>query len=207
MKKIIFASNNSHKLEEVRRIFDFYEILSLKDIGFSKEIVEDGFDLEENALIKARAVKEFIKDKPNLDYAILSDDTGLFVKALNYEPGVYSARYSGKGDEGNRQKLLEKLINIQDRTAYFQCFAVLIMPSGEEIVMNGKTHGFITKEKIGDDTFGYDCLFWSNEINKTFAQAKPEEKDSVSHRARAMSQIKDYLDSINYREIDETEAY
>lgn len=204
MKELIFASSNQHKLNEVRRIFKLYKVVGLKDIGFTKEIVEDGYDLEDNAFIKARAVMEYVKEK-NLDCAVLSDDTGLFVKAINYEPGIYSSRYSGKGDEANRQKLLDKLLNIQDRSAYFQCFAVLIMPDGTEIVQQGKTPGVITRTKIGDDSFGYDCVFWSTPLKKTFGQATEEEKDSVSHRAIAMKPIKEYLDSINYRGIDDTE--
>ena len=204
MRELIFASNNKHKLEEVRRIFKLYKVVGLKDIGFTKEIVEDGYDLEDNAFIKARAVREYIKEK-NLDCAVLSDDSGLFVKALNYEPGMYSARYSGQGDEANRQKLLGKLINIQDRSAYFQCFSVLIMPDGTEYVQQGKAHGVITKTKIGDESFGYDCIFWSNKLKKTFGQASTEEKDSVSHRAIAMRPFKEYLDSINYRGLDDSE--
>lgn len=204
MRELIFASNNRHKLEEVRRIFKLYKVVGLQDIGFTKEIIEDGYDLEDNAFIKAKAVAEYVKEK-KLDCAVLSDDSGLFVKALNYEPGMYSARYSGQGDEGNRQKLLNNLLNIQDRSAYFQCFAVLIMPDGTEIVQQGKTYGVITKTKIGDESFGYDCIFWSNPLKKTFGQATMEEKDSVSHRAIAMKPIKEYLDSINYRQIDDTE--
>lgn len=204
MKELIFASNNPHKLNEVRRIFKLYKVLGLKDIGFTKEIVEDGYDLEDNAFIKARAVMKYVKEK-NLDCAVLSDDTGLFVKAINYEPGIYSSRYSGKGDEANRQKLLDKLLNIQDRSAYFQCFAVLIMPDGTELVQQGKTPGVITRTKIGDESFGYDCVFWSTPLKKTFGQATEAEKDSVSHRAIAMQPIKEYLDSINYRGIDDTE--
>ncbi len=204
MRELIFASNNLHKLEEVRRIFKLYKVVGLKDIGFTKEIVEDGYDLEDNAFIKARAVMEYVKEN-KLDCAVLSDDSGLFVKALNYEPGMYSARYSGLGDEGNRQKLLNNLQGIQDRSAYFQCFSVLLMPDGTEMVHQGKTYGVITKTKIGDESFGYDCIFWSNPLNKTFGQATMEEKDSVSHRAIAMKPIKEYLDSINYRGIDDTE--
>ena len=204
MRELMFASNNKHKLEEVRRIFKLYKVVGLKDIGFTKEIVEDGYDLEDNAFIKARTVAEYVKEK-KLDCAVLSDDSGLFVKALNYEPGMYSARYSGLGDEGNRQKLLNNLLHIQDRSAYFQCFAVLIMPDGKEIVQQGKTYGVITKTKIGDESFGYDCIFWSNTLKKTFGQANMDEKDSVSHRAKAMQPIKEYLDSINYRQIDDTE--
>jgi len=198
MKKIIFASNNKHKLDEVRRIFKLYEIISLKDIGFNKEIVEDGYSFQENAYIKANAVADFIKGTKFEQYAILADDSGLSVKALNYEPGINSARYSGGDDEANRDLLLSKLTTIQDRTAYFQCYAVLLMANGESMVADGKTYGLISKTKIGDESFGYDCLFWSDKLRKTFGQATPEEKDSVSHRAIAMQKIKDYLDEIDY---------
>ena len=205
MKTIIFASNNQHKLEEVRRIFKLYKVLSLRDIGFTGDIVENGYSFQDNAMIKARAVMDFIKKNNLKEFAVVSDDSGLCVKALNYEPGIMSARYSGGGDEANRQKLLSKLITIQDRTAYFQCFAVLLMPDGTSYVADGKTYGLITKEKIGDDSFGYDCIFWSDKLRKTFGQAKPEEKDSVSHRAIAMQKIKDYIDSTDYMNYDDEE--
>ena len=199
MKKIIFASSNQHKLEEVRRFFKLYDILSLKDIGFNKEIVEDVYSFQENAMIKASAVLEFVQNDPVLrEYPIIAEDAGLCVKAINYEPGIYSARYSGKGDEGNRQLLLQKLQTIQDRTAYFQCYVVLVMPSGESLIFDGKTYGLITKTKIGDESFGYDCIFWSDKLRKTFGQATPEEKDSVSHRIMALQKVKEYLDSVGY---------
>lgn len=205
MKKLVFASNNAHKLEEVRRIFKLYDILSLKDIGFNKEIVEDGLSFQENAMIKANAVMDYIKNDLKKDYAVIADDTGLCIKALNYEPGIYSARYSGGTDEDNRRKVLDKMITIQDRTAYFQCFVALLMPDGESMLADGKTYGLITKSKIGDESFGYDCIFWSDKLRKTFGQATAEEKDSVSHRGIAMRKIKEYLDSINYIGADETE--
>lgn len=198
MRKIVFATNNSHKLAEVRRIFHLYEILSLNDIGFKKEIIEDGYSFQENAIIKATAVMDYVKNTLKKDYAVISDDSGLCVKALNYEPGIYSSRYSGGDDEANRQKLLKKLETIQDRTAYFQCYAAIMLPSGESMVADGKTYGQISKNKIGDESFGYDCIFWSDKLRKTFGQATSEEKDSVSHRAIAMQKIKEYLESINY---------
>lgn len=208
MKKIIFATNNMHKLEEVKEYFKFYTILSLKDIGFNQEIVEDGLTFQENAFIKANAVYEYTQKDPQLkDYPVLAEDTGLCVKAINYEPGIYSARYSGKGDEGNRQLLLSKLTTIQDRTAYFQCYAVLIMPSGESFVAEGKTYGLITKEKIGDESFGYDCIFWSDKLRKTFGQAKKEEKASVSHRIMAMEKVAGYLQSVGYVSSEDEEEY
>ena len=206
MRKLIFATSNPHKLEEVRRIFKLYDILSLKDIGFNKEVVEDGYSFSENAFIKGNAVAEFIKGTKYEHYAVVADDSGLCVKAINYEPGIMSSRYSGKGDEENRKLLLSKLTTIQDRTAYFQCYAVLIMPNGESFMADGKTYGYISKTKIGDESFGYDCIFWSDKLRKTFGQASPEEKDSVSHRAIAMKKIKEYLDDMDYLDIvDENE--
>lgn len=208
MRKIIFATSNEHKLAEVRKIFKLYDILSLKDIGFTKNIPENGLSFQENALIKCEAVAKYIKGTKYERCAVIADDSGLCVKAINYEPGIMSARYSGKGDEENRKLLLSKLLTIQDRTAYFQCYAALIMPEGETIVVDGKTYGYITKTKIGDESFGYDCIFWSDKLCKTFGQASLEEKESVSHRAIAMKKIKDYLDEIDYLGIiDEEELY
>jgi len=207
MKKLIIASNNAHKLKEVRQIFDKYEILSLRDIGFTDEIVEDGLSFSENAMIKCEAVMKYVKEKTNLDYAVLADDSGLCVKALNYEPGIRSARYSGKGDKENRRKLLDNLLTIQDRTAYFQCYAVLMMPNGDTLVEEAKVYGLITKSEIGVDTFGYDCIFWANALKKTFGQATDKEKNEVSHRGQAMGKIREYLDSINYIGVDTRDVY
>ena len=207
MRKLIFASNNAHKLKEVRQIFDKYEVLSLRDIGFTNEIIEDGLSFEENARIKAEAVMKFVKEKLKVDYAVISDDSGLCVKALNYEPGIMSARYSGGGDAENRKKLLQKLLTIQDRTAYFQCYAVLLFPDDTILVEDGKVYGLITKDEIGDKSFGYDCIFWANSIKKTFGQATEKEKNEISHRAIAMKKLKDYLDSINYRGVDNRELF
>ena len=205
MKKLIFASNNQHKLAEVRRIFDKYQVLSLREIGFTEEIEEDGYTFEENALIKARAVMKYVKERLKFTYAVISDDSGLCVKAINYEPGIYSNRYSGGGDAENRRLLLDKLTTISDRTAYFICFSALILPDGQEIVEEGKTYGLISKEEIGDKSFGYDCIFWSDELRKTFGQATPAEKDRVSHRSKALEKIKAHLEEINYFEIEEDE--
>lgn len=203
MRTIIFASNNAHKLEEVRRIFKLYKILSLKDIGFTDDIVEDGFSFQENSFIKANAVIEFMKKNMDKQYAVLADDSGLCVKAINYEPGIMSARYSGGGSAENRKKLLSKLTTIQDRTAYFQCYATLIMPSGETYTADGKVYGLISKTEIGDKSFGYDCIFWSEKLRKTFGQATPEEKDSISHRAMAMKKIKEYIDNTDYMSLED----
>lgn len=203
MKTIILASNNKHKLEEVRRIMNDYKVLSLEDIGFTEEIIENGKTFKDNALIKAKTVMKYMLEKTDLNYAIVAEDSGLCVRAINFEPGVYSARYSGKGDEGNRQKLLEKLLTIQDRTAYFICSAVVMFPTGHYFTEEGKTFGQITKTKIGDESFGYDCIFWSDKLRKTFGQATQEEKDSVSHRGMAFKNIKERLDSDDYMSDEE----
>ena len=205
MNKIIFASNNPHKLIEVRRIFDKYKVLSLKEIGFEGDIVEDGLSFEENALIKARTVMDYVKKHLKFTYGVLADDSGLCIKAINYEPGIMSARYSGGGDAENRRLVLDKLTTISDRTAYFMCSIALVLPDGQEHTTEGKTYGLVTKEEIGDTSFGYDPIFWSNDIRKTFGQATPEEKDKVSHRGKALAQIKDYLEKINYFDIDNGE--
>jgi len=207
MRDLVIASGNPHKIEEIRRILKGYRLLSLKDIGFKGEIVEDGISFQENALIKAETVMKWIKKNTKLDCAVLAEDCGLCVKAINYEPGIMSARYSGGGDEANRQKLLSKLTTIQDRTAYFQCYMVLLFPDDTCVVEEGKCYGLITKTKIGDESFGYDCIFWSNALKKTFGQASAEEKDAVSHRAVVLKKIKDYLDSTNYRGIDTSDYF
>lgn len=206
MNKIILATSNPHKVDEIKNILSMYDILTPKDIGFTGEIVEDGYTFEDNAMIKARAIMDYALSK-NIHYAVLADDSGLCVKAINYEPGIMSARYSGGDDEANRQKLLSKLLTITDRTAYFQCYAVILFPDGSSFVADGKTYGLITRTKIGDESFGYDCIFWSDKLRKTFGQATIEEKQKVSHRAIAINKIKDYLDEINYAGRDEDEEY
>ena len=189
MKKIILASNNNHKLKEFREVFCGFEVLGLKDIGFTDEIIEDGDSFEENSEIKARAVQKFLKDK-GVSADVVADDSGLVVEALGGEPGIYSARYSGEHDDkANREKLLQRLMFNENRDAYFVCCLVVIKSNGEKVVAEGKTYGRITNDEKGDTSFGYDCLFFSNELNKTFGEATPEEKNSISHRGRAIKEL------------------
>ncbi|MDD4351271.1 MAG: RdgB/HAM1 family non-canonical purine NTP pyrophosphatase [Clostridia bacterium] len=190
-KKIILASNNAHKIEEIKDIFSEYEILSLKDIGFFEDIEENGKTFLDNAFIKAKTVHDYLKTK-NIEAIVLADDSGLCVDALNGEPGVFSARYaSNHGDSvENRKKLLHNLKNIKERTAHFVCILVKMYPNGEWVSAEGKTFGEITKEELGDKSFGYDCIFYSYDLNKTFGQATKDEKNSISHRSRALSKIK-----------------
>ncbi len=192
MKKIVLATRNAHKLEEFNKMFDSYEILSLDDIGFQGDIDETGTTLEENSKIKAETIFEFWKDSGE-DFAVIADDSGLCVDALGGKPGVYSARYAGDhNDESNRQKLLKELEGVSNRDAYMAC-ALCYKDNKDEKVFLGKTMGKITTEKLGSDRFGYDPVFYSYELGKTFGQASMEEKDSVSHRGVAVKMLKNYL--------------
>jgi len=192
MRTIVLASNNKHKIEEFKQLFKNDMILSLNDIGFSEEIEENGKTFLDNALIKAKTIHDYLKSK-NIEAVVMSDDSGLCVNSLNGEPGIYSARYSGihGNDKLNRKKLLDNLSNKEDRNAYFLCVIVEYLIDGSYIYAEGKTAGVILEEEIGDDSFGYDCLFYSNELKKSFGEATSTEKNSVSHRARAIHNIKE----------------
>lgn len=192
MEKIVVATNNSHKLKEIKEILKGYEILSLKDIDFNDDIVEDGNSFEENSLIKARTVHNYLKSK-KLDYIVMADDSGICADALNGEPGIYSARYAGEHDDkANRKKLIKELEG-KDKTAYFNCTIVLYYPDDKYKVFEGKTYGIIINEEKGDSGFGYDPIFYSNDLNKTFGEATEEEKNRVSHRGRALEKMKEEI--------------
>lgn len=192
MKKIVLASNNKHKIIEIKKILNNIELLTLNDIGFNEEIEETGKNFLENALIKAQTVSNFLKNN-NLDYDVLSDDSGLSCLALDGKPGIYSARYAGDHDnKKNRDKLICDLKD-KDKTAFFNCTLVLYHVDGKYEYAEGKTFGKIIEEEKGDTSFGYDCIFFSDDLNKTFGDASEDEKNSVSHRFRALEQIKKYL--------------
>lgn len=193
MNKIVVATNNSHKLKEIKEILKEYEILSLKDIEFFDDIEETGETFEENSLIKAKVVHDYLKTK-NLDYLVMADDSGLCCEALNGQPGVYSARYAGEhgNDKANRDKLIKELSG-KDKTAYFNCTITLYYPNDEYKVFVGKTYGIIIEKEKGNTGFGYDPIFYSNDLNKTFGEASEEEKNSVSHRGRALEKMKEDL--------------
>ena len=188
MKTIVLASNNKHKIEEFKTIMKDYNILSLKDIGFNKEIVEDGETLLENALIKAREVSLYLRDN-NINYDVIADDTGLFVPSLKGMPGVHSARYAGDHDDQKNRNKLRKEVNNKDRSAYFMCQVVYYKSDDSYIEANGKVLGKIIDEERGKKDFGYDSIFYANELNKTFGEASKEEKNSISHRGRAIKEL------------------
>lgn len=196
---MVLASSNTHKIKEFKEMFENEEVLSLKDINFNEEIEETGTTFFENALIKAKTIHNFLKDK-NIEASIIADDSGLCVDELNGLPGVYSARYAGShgNNKANRKKLLNELKDKKNRSAHFTCCLVEYFPSGDYIHVEGHTHGSILNEEKGDTSFGYDCLFYSNDLNKSFGEASEEEKNSVSHRGRAITKLKE--EEIKYYE-------
>lgn len=190
MSKIILASNNQHKIKEFNEMFPGDEILSLNDIWYTEDIIEDWETFLDNALIKCKAVKGFL-DKKWIEANIMADDSGLCVNALNGEPWVYSARYAWWhwNDAENRAKLLKELEWKDDRTAFFVCCLVKMYSNWEYIYFEWKTFWKILNEEHWDKSFGYDCLFFSDDLQKSFWEATNEEKNSVSHRWRAIKWI------------------
>lgn len=190
MRKIILASNNQYKIKEFREIFTDAEILSLSDVWFDYDINEDWETFLENALIKCRTVREFLKEKW-LDADIIADDSGLCVNALSWNPWVYSARYAWWhwNDAANRAKLLEELKWKSNRSAYFNCTIVEMFPNWEYIYSEWKRYWTILEEEVWDKSFGYDCLFFSEDLHKSFGEANDEEKNKVSHRWRAIADL------------------
>ena len=187
--KLVFATNNKHKLQEVRDIIgDRVELLSLNDIDCHDDIPETADTLQGNALIKARYIFE------KYGFNCFADDTGLEVEALNGAPGVYSARYAGEecNSEANMLKLLQNLTCENNRNAQFRTVIALII-NGEEKLFNGIVKGTITNEKMGNSVFGYDPIFIPEGYTESFAQMSGEMKNSISHRYRATKQLSDYL--------------
>lgn len=187
--KIVFATNNAHKLEEARSLSDGrMEILSLRDIGCHDDIPETADTLEGNALIKARWVKE------RYGYDCFADDTGLMVDALDGAPGVYSARYAGSRCDAkdNMALLLENLKGVNDRSARFVT-VIALLRGDEEKLFTGRVEGQIAHEPHGSAGFGYDPVFVADESGIPFAEMSAEDKNAISHRGRAMRLLIGYL--------------
>jgi len=187
--ELVFATNNLHKLEEVQSLLgNRIKLLSLKEIGCHEEIPEDFETLKENAAQKAN----FIFDKYKIN--CFADDTGLEIDALNGEPGVYSARYAGEPCtfDDNMNKVLEKMQGIESRKACFKTVIALIL-DGKEYYFEGKVNGEILTEKVGLDGFGYDPIFKPEGYDLSFAQMSLDEKNKISHRARATMKLVEFL--------------
>ena len=190
--KLVFATNNKHKLDEMRAILgDKVELLSLADIDCHDDIPETADTLEGNALIKARHIYS------KYGCSCFADDTGLEVDALGGEPGVYSARYAGESNdsEANMRKLLDNLTGKTDRNAQFRTVIALII-NGEEKLFDGVVRGVIAEQRMGTAGFGYDPIFVPEGFAESFAQMPAEQKNSMSHRARAAAALNEYLQTL-----------
>jgi XTP/dITP diphosphohydrolase len=196
MNKLVFATNNQHKLQEIKEILKGkFEVVSLKEINFFDEIEEPFETLHENALQKARVVHQFC----GLD--VFSDDTGLEVDVLNGAPGVYSARYAGENCsfQDNVKKLLKALISEENRKAKFRTVIALIL-NNKEYTFDGVVEGEITKEQSGSEGFGYDPIFKPEGFETTFAEMTSEAKNNISHRGRAVQKLTTFLKTKNLPE-------
>jgi XTP/dITP diphosphohydrolase len=191
--EIRFASSNQNKAKEIQAALPAeFKVKTLLDLDFFDDIPETADNLAGNALLKA----QFVSEKWKLP--CFSDDSGLEIEALNYEPGVYSARYAGpqRNDDENMNLVLEKLQNETNRKAYFKTVIALII-DGKTLLFEGKVEGIIRQDKIGNHGFGYDPIFEPEGLGKTFAEMDIDEKSKYSHRKRAVDQMVSYL-STNY---------
>ena len=187
-QRIVLASGNAHKIKEISDMLPEFEVVGYKDLGFDFEIEENGKTFYENALIKAKAVSDA------LNLPALADDSGICVEALNGEPGIYSARYAGDGvDAHNNELLLKNMQGVENRNAKFVCCMVFYKPNGQIITATGETHGKIMDKCYGENGFGYDPLFFSNDLDKCLGIASAQEKNTISHRYRAISALREKL--------------
>ena len=191
MIKLVFATNNENKIKEINALLtNSIKLLSLKDIGCYEDIPETADTIEGNAILKAKYVYE------KYGYNCFADDTGLEIKSLNGEPGVFSARYAGeeKNADKNMDKVLQKLAPFSDRAAQFKTVVALVI-NGKLSTFEGIIKGEITSEKHGKDGFGYDPIFKPNGYEITFAEMPLSEKNNISHRGRAVKKLIDFLNS------------
>ncbi len=191
--KIVFATNNMHKLQEVQNIIgNKVEVLSLSDVGFSGEIPEDYETIEENAIQKAQYIYE------KTGYACFADDTSLEVDALDGKPGVYSARYAGENvsAKANIEKLLSEMQGVENREAQFRT-VIAFVDGKSEFTFEGNVKGKITNSLSGNNGFGYDPIFMPSTYDKTFAELSAEIKNKISHRANATKKFVEFICKIN----------
>ncbi len=195
MRKIILSSGNAHKISEIKDILKNmpFEVVTKDDLGYKDfDVEEDGETLEENAFKKAEELHNLVKG------IVIADDTGLFVDALNGEPGLYSARYAGEptSDKNNRILLLENLKNVpmEKRTAHFMTVISVVFEDGSKMKAEGRVDGRIGFKEKGQNGFGYDSLFIVEDTGKTFAEMSEAEKNNISHRARALMNLKNKLE-------------
>ena len=189
--KVILASQNSGKVKEFREILAKFniEVLSLKDLNFNVDIVEDGTTFYENALIKAKTIYDIYQ------IPVIADDSGICVKHLNDEPGIYSARYGGmESDKLRNELLLKNMLGVVDRSAYFHCSIIFYIAKDKFEHFTGRVYGTIDYEVKGGGGFGYDVLFIPNGYDLTFGELSSEIKNEISHRAVALKSFVNYLE-------------
>ena len=191
--EIVIATNNPNKVEEYRQMFasiSNIKLFSLKDENIHIEIEENGKTFKENSLIKAEAISKFTNK------FILADDSGLEIEALDNFPGIYSARFmEGRPYKEKWAAIFEMLKNKENKNAQFHCAITFITPTKEKYVFEGIEKGYITENIEGENGFGYDPIFFSNSLNKTFGNATEEEKNAVSHRGKAFSQLLEFINN------------
>lgn len=194
--EIILASTNKGKIKELKSMLEKYDIniLSLKDIDYKNEIEENGTTFEENAIIKAKTISEYTNK------IVISDDSGIEIRALNNEPGIYSARYSGLGDVENNNLVLKNMADKTDMYAQYVAVICLYFPNGTYKTYRGVCPGEITLNPRGENGFGYDPLFYLPAYNKTMAELDMDEKNKISHRSKALKLMCEDIDLIlNYK--------
>jgi len=193
-RPLVLGTRNRGKIAEFEDLFreTGIEIRSLNDFGPIPPVVEDGETFEDNAVLKARFTARV------LGLPAIADDSGLTVKALGGEPGVFSARYAGEGatDRENNLKLLSRMKGIEDREAAFICILAIAVPRGPALIYEGICEGLISKELTTGQGFGYDPLFYYPPLKKTFAQMTQAEKNRVSHRGKAMEELRREIDKV-----------
>lgn len=189
--EIVIATNNPNKVEEYRQMFasiSNIKLFSLKDENIHIEIEENGKTFKENSLIKAESISKLT------DKFVLADDSGLEIEALDNFPGIYSARFmEGRPYKEKWAAIFEMLKNKENKNAQFHCAITFITPSKDKYIFEGIEKGYITEKIEGENGFGYDPIFFSNSLNKTFGNATEEEKNAVSHRGKAFSQLLEFI--------------
>jgi len=210
MQKIVVATRNKHKVTELKELFSKFckfDLITLDEAGFTDEIIENGNTFEENALIKARTAAAA------LGLCAIADDSGLAVDALGGEPGIFSARYAssnGKNsqDDENIDKVLSNLKEIpeHEKTARFVCAMAYVEPNGKEICKIGTCEGIISSERRGNNGFGYDPVFFYPPLGKTFGELSEEEKNALSHRAKAIEKLAEELKELQQNKNKKTEV-
>jgi len=193
-RPIVLATGNKGKIKEIQNLLSPFavKIKSLKDFGPIPPVVEDGDTFEENAYKKAHFTAKV------LGFPALADDSGLMVEALGGEPGVHSARYAGEGatDNDRNLKLLRAMEGVEDRKAVFACLIAIAVPRGPALIYEGRCEGLIAHEPKGENGFGFDPLFYYPPLKKTFGQMSMKEKNAISHRGKALAEVRDEFPKI-----------